>query len=544
MPGRGGLGGDGALRRVVDLVRSLQILRRRGLVNPLRPDEDLRALRAARKAGPFAATVLGSARREPHAPALTDQQGTLTYGQLHAQANALTHGLRDFGVRPGEAVGVLCRDHRGMVLSLIAAGQLGARAVLLNTGFAKPQLVDVIEREGIASLLLDAEFLPLSDPMPRALTWTDGAAPTGGTIPTIDDLSKGRSTASPRLPDEPGGIVLLTSGTTGTPKGAPRRRISPLQSAQLLDRIPLSRGGAMVIAAPLHHGTGIGHLAMAMGLGKEVVLRRSKFDPEATLAAVAEHRADALILVPTMLRRIVELDPALRERYDVSSLRTIVCAGSSLSADLCRRAATAFGHVLYNVYGSTEVANAAVATPAELRKAPGTVGRAPVGCRLALYDGQRRLISAPETTGTIFASNGLSFSGYTDGGQKEVVGGMLSTGDVGHFDRDGLLFVDGRDDEMIVSGGENVFPLEVENLIAAHDDVREAAAIGVDDPDFGERLRVYVAPRSGAQLDAEEIKTYVKNHLARHKVPRDVVFVDEIPRNSAGKVPRGWLQQP
>jgi fatty-acyl-CoA synthase len=441
-------------------------------------------------------------------------------------------------------VGILCRDHRGTVLSLIAAGRLGARAVLLNTGFAKPQLTGVIEREGIAALLLDAELLPLTDPMPRVLTWAgDGAAPNGADVPTIDDLIEGRPTTAPPLPGEPGGLVLLTSGTTGTPKGAPRRRISPLQSAQLLDRIPLSRGAAMVIAAPLHHGTGMAQLAMGIGLGKEVVLRRAKFDPEATLAAVATHRADALILVPTMLRRIVELDPALRERYDVSSLRTVVCAGSSLSPDLCRRAAAALGDVLYNVYGSTEVANAAVATPAELRRAPGTVGRAPLGCRLVLYDKQRQPISAPETPGTIFASNGLSFSGYTDGGQKEIVDGMLSTGDIGHFDRGGLLFVDGRDDEMIVSGGENVFPLEVENLIAAHDDVCEAAAIGVEDPDFGQRLRVYVAPRADAELDAGEIKDYVKANLARHKVPRDVVFVEEIPRNAAGKVPRDWLQQ-
>ena len=535
---RGGLPGEHVLRRAVDLARSVEILRKRRLVDPLRPHHDLRALRTARKAGPFAALVLKPARNEPHAPAITDEGGTLTYGELETRANALASGLLDFGIRPGDVVGVLCRDHRGMVLTLIATGKLGVRAVLLNTGFAKPQLMDVIRREGIVAMLLDSEFVELTDPMPRVLTRVDHRPGTVETIPSVEDLIEGRSIAALPLPAEPGGIVLLTSGTTGTPKGARRGRVSPLQAAQLLDRIPLARGGAMVIATPLFHGTGLGQLAVAMALGKKVVLRRSKFDPEETLTDVAAHRADSLILVPTMLRRVVELGPALLERHDTSSLQVVACGGSNLPADLCRRAAEAFGDVLYNVYGSTEVANVAVATPAELRKAPGTVGRAPVGCRLALYDAQRRRISAPETTGAIFAFNGLSFAGYTDGARKEIVEGMLSTGDVGHFDRDGLLFVDGRDDEMIVSGGENVFPLEVENLLAEHADVRDTAVIGVEDPDFGQRLRAYVVLRSGAIPDAEEIRRYVRTRLARHKVPRDVAFVDEIPRNAAGKLLR------
>jgi fatty-acyl-CoA synthase len=244
-----------------------------------------------------------------------------------------------------------------------------------------------------------------------------------------------------------------------------------------------------------------------------------------------------------MLQRILDLGPDVLAKYDTSSLRVVFAAGSSLSPDLCRRTDDAFGAVLYNLYGSTEVAAAAVATPHELREAPGTVGRPPVGCTLVAYDEQRRRITEPSRTGTLFVSNGLSFSGYTDGGHKEIVDGLLSTGDTGHFDETGLWFVDGRDDDMIVSGGENVFPLEVENLLADHPGIVEAAVVGVDDAEFGKRLAAFVVSRLDSQLDGDDVKSYVRAHLARHKIPRDVVFVKQLPRNETGKVLRKQLAE-
>ncbi|HEX5086769.1 MAG TPA: AMP-binding protein, partial [Nocardioides sp.] len=263
---------------------------------------------------------------------------------------------------------------------------------------------------------------------------------------------------------------------------------------------------------------------------------RRRTEARRVLADVAEHRADTLIVVPTVLQRLVGLGREALSAYDTSSLRIIVCGGSVLPPDLCRQVAAAFGDVLYNVYGSTEVANAAVATPAELRRAPGTVGRPLVGCRIALYDESRRPVTEPGRPGTIFAGNGLSFSGYTDGGGKETVDGLVCTGDVGHFDADGLLFIDGRADEMIVSGGENVFPKEVEDSLARHEAVVEVAAIGVDDDDFGQRLRAFVVLREGASASEEELKAHVRDNLARFKVPREIVILDELPRNATGKV--------
>ena len=212
---------------------------------------------------------------------------------------------------------------------------------------------------------------------------------------------------------------------------------------------------------------------MSCALGCTVVVRR-KFDPEATLRGVAEHRCTALVLVPTMLQRILDLGPEVIGRYDTSSLRIIFVAGSALAPEVGNRATELFGDVIHNLYGSTEVAVATVATPEDWKRAPGTVGKPPVGCRVELYDEHGRRITRPYVTGRVFVGSGLAFEGYTDGRTKETINGLLATGDVGHFDADGLLFIDGRDDEMIVSGGENVYPVEVENVLVEHPDVREA----------------------------------------------------------------------
>jgi len=200
-----------------------------------------------------------------------------------------------------------------------------------------------------------------------------------------------------------------------------------------------------------------------------------------------------------------------------------------------------FGPVIYNLYGSTEVAVATVATPEDWALAPGTVGRVPVGCRVTLYDDAGKKITASDTVGRVFVGSGLKFGGYTGGGGKEEIDGLLSSGDVGHFDENGLLFIDGRDDDMIVSGGENVFPAEVEHLLIEHPDVADAAVIGVVDEDFGQRLKAFVVLQPGAQLTDEGIRTHVKANLARHKVPRDVEFIDVLPRNATGKLLRKQL---
>jgi len=534
----------GTTKRATNLARSLQVMHRAGLIPLPRVDHALQAVLAVRQYGPFAGATRHAAQQDKHAVALIDERGAITFAELDAQSNALARAWTEAGHGDGTAIAALCRDHRGLVLAMLAAGKTGARLVMMNTGFAKPQLADVAEREGVRALVYDSEFTGLLEAIapdvPRYLAWVDDEHDVDPGIPQLDALIAAHSTADVPAPAKPGGFVLLTSGTTGTPKGAPRDSMSVFATAQFVDRIPLRAGGVTYMAAPIFHGTGLSQFVLSFALGCTVVMNR-RFNPEKTLQGIAEHHADVLIVVPTMLARIIDLGPEVLARYDTSSLRILFAAGSSLSPDLCRRTAETFGDVLYNLYGSTEVAVATVATPEELRRAPGTAGRAPVTCQVALFDADNNRVTEPEMIGRIFVSSGLSFGGYTDGRNKESIDGMLSSGDMGHFDEDGLLFIDGRDDDMIVSGGENVYPLEVENLLADRDDVQDAAVVGVPDDDFGHRLRACIVSAPGAAQDVDEIKAYVKDHLARYKAPRDVVFLDELPRNATGKLLRKKL---
>jgi len=494
--------------------------------------------------GPQATMAIQGGRKYANLPAIVDERGTLTYKEVDDQSWALAHGLQKLGVSAGAVVGVLCRDHRGLVITMAACGKLGARMVLMNTGFAKPQFAEVCEREHVTVVLHDSEFLGLLDALPthlpRVLTWVDDGAELPSGAQTLDDIIATNSTEPMPPPSKAGGSVILTSGTTGLPKGAPRDSVSPLATAQIIDRIPFPRKGTMVIVSPIFHSTGWATYTVGAALGNKVVTAR-RFKAENTLKLIAEHNADMLVAVPTMLHRMVELPPEVIAKYDTSSLKVILIAGSALSPDLSNRVQDTFGDVLYNMYGSTECAIATVANPAELRAAPGTAGRAPVTCEVVLYDEHDQRVEGANRRGRIFIRNGAPFSGYTDGRNKQILDGYMSSGDMGHFTASGLLFVDGRDDDMIVSGGENVFPQEVENLLEARPDVAEVAVVGVDDVEYGKRLRAFIVSEPGASKDAAEIKLHVKENLARHKVPRDVVFVDELPRNATGKLLRRVL---
>ena len=266
------------------------------------------------------------------------------------------------------------------------------------------------------------------------------------------------------------------------------------------------------------------------------------FDPLRALETIAERKIDTLVVVPVMMQRILALEADVIRRTNVSSLRATFSSGSALPGDLALAWMDAFGDNLYNFYGSTEVAQASCAGPEDLRAAPGTAGRPPRGTVVEILDDKGHPVPQGQT-GRIFVASGSEFDGYTGGGGKEVIRGLMSIGDVGHFDAEGRLFVEGRDDDMIISGGENVFPREVEDLLADHPSILEAAVIGLADEEFGQRLRAFVAAREDASIDEAAVKEHVRSQLARYKVPRDVIFLDEIPRNATGKVLKRVLRE-
>jgi fatty-acyl-CoA synthase len=490
--------------------------------------------------------VAVDAALHPDATAIIDERGGCTYAELELRSNALASALASRGVSECDNVGVLCRNHAGFMEAAVAAGKLGADLLLLNTAFAAPQLADVVRRERVVALVHDAEFAAaVSDSLPadrRVVAWAD-ENDTELDVATVEQLIADCPSADPAAPEHRGRITILTSGTTGAPKGASRsqpRSADPYLA--ILSRIPLRAGETTLIASPLFHAWGMVHLGLGTMLGSTLVLQR-QFDPEATLAAIAQHRVTALAAVPLMLQRILDIPEQVRRRYDTSSLRVVAVSGAALSAELATRFMDAFGDVLYNLYGSTEVAWATIATPEDLRAAPGTAGRPPFGTVIRLLDEHGGEVRTGQT-GRIFVGNSMLFEGYTGGGSKEVVDGMMATGDVGHVDEDGRLFVEGRDDEMIVSGGENVFPQEVEEVIATHPDVADVAVVGVADEDWGQRLRASVVSRRGARLSGGDVKDHVRSRLARYKVPRDVEFIGTLPRNAAGKVVKSKLVDP
>ncbi|MEO6886869.1 MAG: acyl-CoA synthetase [Jatrophihabitantaceae bacterium] len=528
------------VRHVPTTLKEIRVLHQAGMV-PGRPAELARALVDMRRWGLLAGAIRVAARRAPDALGIVDELGELTFADLDRRSTALALAWRQRGLDHTSVIALLCRDHRGLIESMFAAGKLGARVLLMNTGFAKPQFAAVAEREGVDTLVYDVEFtdilgeVPAS--IPRYLAW---AEQSDNDHETLEQLINGAPVGELSHPQEPGGLVLLTSGTTGTPKGAARQISSPFAAAQFLDRIPLRPGERTFLAAPLFHGTGLSQFLMTLALGSTTVIRR-RFDPVATLEAMQKYQIQVLVVVPTMLQRILNLGEAQIRSYDTSALRILFTAGSALPPEVGNRATDLFGPVIHNLYGSTEVAVATVATPEDWKRAPGTVGRPPVGCTVQLYDETGRKITKPDTIGRVFVGSGLKFAGYTGGGSKDEIDGLLSSGDVGHFDADGLLFIDGRDDDMIVSGGENVFPAEVENLLVEHPAIADAAVIGVPDEDFGQRLKAFVVVRDGHEVGAAELRDHVKVNLARHKVPRDIEFLDSLPRNATGKLLRGKL---
>lgn len=501
------------------------------------------------KWGEFGMLPSLNARRTPDRAACVDEDGEFTYRELDEAAHAVANGLIDKGVKAGDGVALLARNHRWFLVAHFGCARVGARIILLNSEFSGPQIKEVAEREGAKVLIYDDEYTrAVSEVEPplgklRALGANPEAdEPSGSTDETLADLIARSSKAPAPRVGKHASIIILTSGTTGTPKGANRSTpptLAPIGG--ILAHVPFKAGEVTSLPAPMFHALGFLHSTMAIFLGSTLLLRR-RFKPQLVLEDIEKHSATAVVVVPVMLSRMLDAVETMDPKPDLSSLRIVFVSGSQLGAELATRALRDLGPIVYNMYGSTEIAFATIAGPQHLEHNAATVGPVVKGVKVKIYDDDGKEVRQGEV-GRIFVGNTFPFSGYTGGGNKQVIEGLLSSGDVGYFDEYGLLYVSGRDDEMIVSGGENVFPAEVEDLISGHPDVVEATAIGVEDKEWGQRLRAFVVKQAGRQVDEEAIKGYVRDRLARYKVPREVVFLEELPRNPTGKILKHELRE-
>lgn len=502
-----------------------------GLLSPPAPPALLRLIREVYRGGTNLYTLLAiSAARWPDRTAIIDDDGALSYRELQSCTESLARELVRSGAAPGESVGIMCRNGRNFVAAVFAAGLVGADVVLVSTEFRLDALAGALDTHQIKTMFADREFSgQISD--------------VDESVVVIDPVTVEPRPGDARPKVAPSGrIVLLTSGTTGVPKGVPRApRLSSGVGVgvTILERTRLRVGSRIALAVPMFHGLGLGMLMLTVSLGGTVLTHR-RFDAETTLAQASLQRADAMSVVPIMLARILDLPQRVRARNALPCLRVVISSGDRLDPALARRFMDAYGDVLYNAYGSTEVGIGALATPVEVRNAPETVGRPVAGCPVRIFDRHGRPVG-PRVTGRIFVGGELGADGYTGGGGKAVIDGMTSTGDMGYFDNSGRLYIVGREDDMIVSGGENVYPRALENALAQHPGVAENAVIGVPDEKFGRRLAAFVVPRRGSDIDEPALREYLKGKVSRFEQPRDIHLVESIPRNPAGKVLRREL---
>ncbi len=461
--------------RIDQILGLITTLARSGLIAPMRPDRYLKIAAAMRREGMgFTAGFATAAQRCPDRPGLVDELGTLTWRQLDERSNALAAALQALPAGSPKVVGIMCRNHRGFVEALVAANRIGADILLLNTAFAGPALADVVAREGVDTVIYDEEFTATVDrafdgrpQATRIVAWSDGQHDL-----TAEQLVNAHLGDQPERTGRTGRLILLTSGTTGTPKGAKHSGgsggIGTLKA--ILDRTSWRAEQPIVIVAPMFHAWGFSQLVLAASLACTIVTRR-KFDPEATLDLIDRHRATGLVVVPVMFDRIMELPTKVLNRYSGRTLRFAAASGSRMRPDVVVAFMSRFGDVIYNNYNATEARMIATATPADLRAAPDTAGRPAEGTEIRILDQEFNEVPEAEV-GSIFVCNDSQFDGYTSGTTKDFQAGFMSSGDVGYLDRNGRPFVVGRDDEMIVSGGENVYPIEVEKTLATHPESR------------------------------------------------------------------------
>lgn len=512
----------------MNLMTIATTMTKRGMLAPGPPANQVRQLAALKKWGfGLAGEIRQAANRSPKAIAVIDEtRGATTYAELLTNSEKVAAILRELGYGQGDRVGLLARNHVQAIEVMLGSAAVGIDLVLGNTGLSGPQFALVAEQQDIKALIHDDEFAEVVSHLPESVQ----------TMTETELARRLENTARPMsmpVPERGGRTIILTSGTTGTPKGAARKTpggFTPLIS--IIERIPLRANDRILISAPIFHTWGYAAMQLSIAMRSTIILQR-RFSPEAARAALEEHQPHALFAIPVMLQRMMELpsDPGAKARRQ---LRVVATSGSAYPSGFTSKFMDEYGDVLYNLYGSTEASWVCIATPEDMRRSPNTAGTPPVGTVVKILDDDGGEVSEGEK-GRIFCSNEMVFDGYTNGQHKDFINGLVSTGDVGHRDGD-LYFVDGRDDDMIVSGGENVYPSEVESLLYEHPAVREISVIGVPDPDFGQRLVAFIALNEGHELDETAVKEHVRAHRARHCIPREVVFLDELPRNATGKI--------
>jgi len=461
--------------------------------------------------------------------ALADERETLTFKELCEQSEELSYSLRDrYKLASGTKAGLMCANHASLVKAVYAVSSTGADLYLLNAEMSESQLKAVLEDNDFDLIIIDEELLPklASTAYQRAilLSYHD-------TMPSINRLSASGIDSKKRVSgrSSSGRLVLMTGGTTGKSKKAAHkpslfRYLNPFHD--FLARLKILDYNTAYIATPIFHGYGLAVMLLFCALGKKVVLRRG-FHAEKACELIAEHQVQVVTVVPLMLQKMLNEDANA-----LKSLRCIASGGAELNPRLVKETLSRLGNVLYNLYGTSEAGLNMIATPQDLNCFPNTIGKTIKGTRLIVVDEHKKEVGVGQV-GQFCVANSWSMRGH--------ISAWIETGDLGYQDESGCFFLCGRTDSMIVSGGENVYPFEVEQVLRTHPRVEDTAVIGVPDELFGQRLKVFVQLRANGDMTEEELKQWLRGRLARHQMPREIVFVKHLPYTPLGKLDKKQL---
>jgi len=547
------------LKRVARLARSgARIFKNAGFSETLGLGQVLAIARTARdarrgiKGG--AAIIHLHALTDPLRPALVDGDFRSSYGELEERVNRLTHGLRSLGIGPGERIAALLYNGHEYLELTAALNVIGGASVNVGYRLKAGEVAYILENSGARAMLFHGDLAPVvEEALPlvkngkiaRERCIAAGGAPG---FRSYDELLAGGDASEPARVTGGGygGVMIYTSGTTGRAKGATRdfRRMGMEPVLDFVSRFPLRRDERHLVVCPLYHSMAAAFVTMIFMVGGcNVVMRH--FDPEEVLRAIERERISSITVVPTMMARILALGPEVVRKYDTSSLRWIMSGAAPLPTELARRIEDAFGPILYNFYGATETGLVTIALPGEHTARPGTIGRLVNGNTVRLLDGDGRDVPDGQV-GELYVRNPMMMDGYhgnkkaTDDATRD---GFISVGDLAYRDADGYLYLADRKTDMVISGGVNIYPWEIEQRLHEHPAVHEAAVVGVPDPEWGESLAAFVVLRAGQTATGDELGAFVKESLADYKRPRNFVFVEALPRTPTGKVLKRELKQ-
>jgi fatty-acyl-CoA synthase len=547
------------LRSRLDRARFFaNVIRASKVVQPVRPARVAQFVRGARqtKLGPHLAIMFHGATH-PDREAIVEygEAGVrrLTWGELDALINRLAHALVARGVKGGSRVALMLPNGVEYLIAQQALARLGGLAVQIGYRLKPAEIAFILGNAEPTASIVHAQYL---DAMREARKLAGKGGPLiavagNGNLGEAEDWDRALAAASPDMPPrtrggDGGGVIVYTSGTTGKPKGATRswRKTGFESVADMILQVGMRADDRHLVVCPLYHSAAPAFVAIMQSLGATIVLQ-NHFDPEQCLEIIQKERITCTLMVPTMMIRMCALPQSTLGKYDTSSLRWVMSGAAPLTTEAARRFMDQFGPILWNFYGATETGLVTLAGPRDHLAHPGTIGRALRGNDIRLLDDHGHDVSTGQV-GELYARNSTLITGYH--GNDEATSqaqraGFFSVGDCGRVDGDGYYYLESRKSDMVISGGVNIYPREIEDHLSSHPAILECAVIGVPDPEWGETLRAFIVLRTGATLTETEVIDYCRKELADFKRPRKITFMTELPRNPTGKILKRELRE-